>query len=114
MIQTTIDWTDRYHDPAKYRVYCAKTHQKTGGVCVVCMSNRSQQIHHSSYRKSGDRPLVNTFPVCLRCHQTVCHSKENWIYNPKDPKWKNKNTASFVKQLQANAKKLQARLSKKC
>lgn len=102
----TDRWESRYHDIQKYKKLCAITHKQTGGICVVCCTRKSEQIHHSSYRKSGDRPLVNIWPVCVNCHTNACHSTENWIYNSRNPVWKNKNTPKFIKFLKANAQLL--------
>lgn len=109
IVKKQLDFSSRYADPTKHRKQCAKAHQKTNGVCVVCMSRPSEQIHHSSYRKSGDRVGVNIFSVCRYCHTHLCHSNKNWVIHPIDPVWKNHNTPTFTKMLQANYKKLQQR-----
>lgn len=105
-----VKYEDRYgDDPKKYRKQCARVHQKTNGLCCVCMVRQSEQIHHSSYRKSGDRVGVNVFGVCISCHTHICHHSKNWIIHPTDPVWKNHNTAEFTRLLQHNFKKLQSR-----
>ena len=106
-VKMQINYNCRYSNPVKHRRQCAKAHQKTNGTCVVCMARPSEQIHHSSYRKSGDRIGVNCFPVDIYCHTHICHSNKNWIIHPTDPVWKNHNTFSFTKILQNNYKKLQ-------
>jgi hypothetical protein len=102
-------YSDRYGDPVRYRKQCARAHQKTNGLCCVCMARQSDQLHHSSYRKSGDRIGSNCFPVCLSCHQHICHHPKNWVIHPTDPIWKNHNTAQFTRMLQNNYKKVQQR-----
>lgn len=109
MIKRQLDFSSRYSEPAKHRKQCAKAHQKTNGICVVCMARPSEQIHHSSYRKSGDRVGVNIFSTCKHCHVNICHHSKNWIIHPINPVWKNHNTASFTKMLQSNYRKLQQR-----
>lgn len=37
----------------KYKKRCRKAHLRTNGLCTVCLLNKSEQIHHSSYRKSA-------------------------------------------------------------
>jgi hypothetical protein len=62
------------------------------------MNNPSQELHHGFYGK--DIIGISIFPVCTRCHQMVCHSKENWIRDKTNPVWRNRNTASFLARLQ--------------
>lgn len=108
-IKRPVDYRERYAEPEKHKKQCAKAHQKTNGTCCVCMARPSEEIHHSSYRKSGDRVGSNIFSVCISCHQQICHHKKNWIIHPTDPVWKNRNTFEFTKMLQNNYKKLQQR-----
>lgn len=110
MVKRQLDFSSRYAEPTKHKKQCAKAHQKTNGICCVCMARPSEEIHHSSYRRSGDRVGVNIFSVCRYCHQHICHHNNNWIVHPVDPVWKNHNTASFTKMLQANYRKLQQRV----
>lgn len=113
VLRRRVDQTgfqERYGDIKKYKKTCAKAHQATQGTCTVCMSRPSEQLHHSSYRKSGDRIGINCFPVCTICHTHICHHSKNWIIHPEDRKWKNHNTAAFTKMLQQNYKKLQQRI----
>ena len=92
----------------KHKRKCRSAHIRTHGICCVCMINKSEQVHHSSYRKSGDRYGINIFPVCKHCHTHSCHSPKNWIIHPTEPEWKNHNTAEFTKRLQRNYKRLKA------
>ena len=102
-------YDDRYGNIPSYRKHCAKVHQGTGGICCVCMARQSQEVHHTSYRKSVNRRGINEFPVCISCHRHICHHPKNWIIHPVDPIWKNHNTAEFTRMLQQNYKKLQQR-----
>ena len=98
--------TTRYGSIKKYKKRCRKAHLRTHGICTVCLLNKSEQIHHSSYRKSGDRYGINIFPVCKYCHFNVCHSPQNWITRPVNPIWKNHNTSQFTALLKKNYKRL--------
>lgn len=92
----------------KHKKKCRNAHIRTHGICCDCLINKSEQVHHSSYRKSGDRYGINIFPVCKHCHTHSCHSPKNWIIHPTEPQWKNHNTAEFTKRLQRNYKRLRA------
>jgi hypothetical protein len=97
----------RYGSNAKkHKKKCRNAHIRTHGICCVCMINKSEQVHHSSYRKSGDRYGINIFPVCRNCHKTVCHSPKNWIIDLINPEWKNHNTAEFTARLKRNYQRL--------
>lgn len=109
MVKRQLDFSARYAEPKKHKRQCAKAHQKTNGICCVCMVRPSEQIHHSSYRRSGDRAGINVFPVDRYCHANICHHNKNWIIHPIDPVWKNHNTREFTRMLQNNYKKLQQR-----
>jgi hypothetical protein len=98
------DYSQRYKKVTKKKLSAA--HRRTNGKCCCCGINKSEEVHHSSYRKSGDKYGINFFPVCKYCHKNVCHSSENWIISKTDPVWKNKNTPAFVKTLQRNYRKL--------
>ena len=97
----------RYCNLKKHKKKCRKAHLRTHGLCTVCLINKSEQVHHSSYRKSGDRYGINIFATCKHCHFNICHSPKNWIVHPTDPEWKNHNTPAFTKMLQRNYKKIQ-------
>ena len=98
--------TTRYGNIKKYKKRCRKAHLRTNGLCTVCLLNKSEQIHHSSYRKSGDRYGINIFPVCRHCHFNVCHSPQNWIVSLVNPTWKNHNTPAFTALLKRNYKRI--------
>ena len=102
------NYSVRYSTKKKHKKKCRRAHTRTHGVCVVCLSKPSHQVHHSSYRKSGDRYGINIFPVCLYCHRFLCHSPKNWVIHPTDPVWKNRNTPEFTKLLQINYQKAKA------
>ncbi len=42
---------------------------------------------------------VSTFSTCYRCHHEICHSPTNWIKNPSNPVWGNRNTDEFIIRL---------------
>lgn len=92
-----LDYSKRYGNPKKYRKQCAIAHQSTHGLCCVCMVKKSEQLHHAYYGQ--DVIGESVFPVCLRCHQTICHSSENWIVDKDDKVWKNRNTPKFIDRL---------------
>lgn len=96
-----VQWADRY-DYDAYRQNCAIAHSQTKSRCVVCLSRRSEIIHHTRYLGEGDRPGVNLFPTCQRCHKHICHSAHNWVFDFKDPLWGNHNTISFERRLQVS------------
>ncbi len=102
-------YDDRYGNISSYKKHCAKVHKGTGSICCVCMIRTSEQVHHTSYRKSGNRRGSNEFPVCLYCHRNICHHPQNWVIHPTDPIWKNHNIPAFTKMLQINYKKLEQR-----
>lgn len=92
-----LDYSKRYGNPKKYRKQCAIAHKSTHGLCCVCMVKKSEQLHHAYYGQ--DVIGESVFPVCLRCHQTICHSSENWIIDEDDKVWKNRNTPKFIDRL---------------
>jgi len=92
------NYRKRYGNPRKYKQQCAIAHRATHGLCCVCVTGKSEELHHAFYGK--DIIGVSTFPVCLRCHTTICHSRENWITDPKDPVWGNRNTDKFRQRIQ--------------
>ena len=103
-------YQQRYGNLKKYKKKAAIAHSNVGGKCCCCKINDSQEIHHSSYRKSGDRYGINIFPVCKYCHKNICHSTTNWLTNKDNPVWKNKNTPAFTKMLQRNYKQLHKKI----
>ncbi len=102
------DWTVRYGNLDDYRRLCARTHSATHGRCCVCLTEKSDVIHHSRYLGAHDEPGKNVFGTCHRCHRKRCHSKANWIWDDKDPVWGNHNTVGFEKRLQGGFKMLSA------
>lgn len=89
----------RYSYPG-YSTKVAETHRLTGNICACCGQVESVQAHHTEYRGAEDTPGENLFPVCLDCHKSFCHSKENW--QKADNIWDYRNTPEFVSQLRAN------------
>jgi hypothetical protein len=102
------DWTVRYGNLDDYRVLCARTHAATYGKCCVCLTAKSDVVHHSRYLGDEDKPGLNVFACCSRCHRKRCHSKSNWVWDNKNPVWGNHNTAGFEKRLQTGYKILSA------
>lgn len=97
-----INFNARYKgDPSgkPYRKLCAIAHDGAHQLCCCCLVRPSQEIHHSRYRKRGDKAGDNVFPVCKACHIPVCHSSKNWVTYRDAPLWKNHNTPSFEKRL---------------
>ncbi|MBD2536875.1 hypothetical protein H6G97_49705 [Nostoc flagelliforme FACHB-838] len=76
---------------------CAYAHRKTHNYCVVCLTKKSEEIHHAYY--GNDVIGVSTFSTCYRCHHEICHSPINWIKNPSNPVWGNRNTDDFITRL---------------
>lgn len=95
--QQKVDYDKRYGSSRKYRKQCAIAHKSTHGLCCVCMVKKSDEIHHAYYGK--DAIGESTFPVCLSCHQSICHSPKNWIKDGSNPLWKNRNTSEFLQRL---------------
>ena len=92
-----LDWNARYGDPKKYRKQVAIAHRKTHNYCVVCLTNKSEEIHHAYY--GNDIIGVSTFPTCYRCHNEICHSQLNWVKSRINPVWGNRNTNEFITRL---------------
>ncbi|MCC5668207.1 hypothetical protein LC653_31190 [Nostoc sp. CHAB 5784] len=92
-----LNWNTRYGNPKEYRKQVAIAHRKTHNYCVVCLTNKSKEIHHAYY--GNDVIGVSTFPTCYRCHDEICHSPTNWIKNPSNPVWGNRNTDEFIIRL---------------
>lgn len=92
-----LNWNARYGNPAKYRKQVAIAHKRTHNYCVVCLSRRSEQIHHAYY--GNDAIGISTFPTCAICHSSVCHSPSNWIICRSNPVWGNRNTDEFITRL---------------
>lgn len=103
-ITQSMNFNKRYGNLKKYRQQCAIAHKSTHGLCCVCMTRKSQEIHHAFY--GNDIIGVSTYPVCAKCHQTICHSPENWIKDHQNPVWKNRNTMQFTQRLQLGYKLL--------
>jgi hypothetical protein len=103
-----IDDEQRRLPEKEYRELCSAAHKATNGICVVCMTTKSKELHHTSYSLygSGDQVGVNVFPVCKNCHQIVCHSTKNWITDLTNPTFGNKSTEEFVQLLQDNMARL--------
>ena len=92
------NYQQRYGNVKRYKKTCAIAHKSVYGLCCVCLTRTSEELHHAKY---GQDEIGKTiFPVCVECHQLECHSKENWIYDPKNPVWGNRNTAKFIERLQ--------------
>lgn len=98
------NYQKRYGNPKKYRVQCAIAHKSVHGLCCVCLTAKSEELHHASYGK--DCIGFSVFPVCTRCHQSVCHAPDNWIVDYKNPVWGNHNSAEFTQRLQLGYKLL--------
>jgi hypothetical protein len=92
-----LDWNARYGNLKKYKKQVAIAHRKTHKYCVVCLTKKSEEIHHAYY--GNDVIGVSTFPTCYRCHDEICHSPTNWIKNPSNPVWGNRNTDEFITRL---------------
>lgn len=103
-----IDDEKRRLPEKEYKELCSAAHKATNGICVVCKTAESEQIHHTSYSPGGsdDQVGVNVFPVCKNCHKNVCHSTKNWITDPANPTFGNQNTEEFVQLLQDNMARL--------
>jgi putative DNA primase/helicase len=99
-----IDDEQRRLPEKEYRELCSAAHKATNGICVVCMTTKSKELHHTSYSLygSGDQVGINVFPVCENCHRNECHSDANWITDLNDPIFGNRNTDSFTKLLRRN------------
>jgi len=99
------EWQERYGDLGEYRKLCAIAYSLVNSKCCVCKIRPAREIHHAFYRKNNpDKPGYNLFPVCLPCHDTVCHHENNWNINDKDPVWRNRNNRKFTRLLRENFK----------
>lgn len=65
-----LDWNDRYGNPKEYRKQVAIAHRKTHNYCVVCLTKKSEEIHHAYY--GNDVIGVSIFSACYRCHNEIC------------------------------------------
>jgi|GEM_PF-3671641 len=102
--RSKIDYSKRYGNPKKYRQQCAIAHKSTHGLCCYCITSKSDELHHAYYGE--DVIGESVFPVCLRCHQTICHDPKNWIIDHKNQLWKNRNTTKFLERLRLGYKLL--------
>jgi len=89
---TKKDYSRRY--PANYVEICSDAHQDIGQRCVLCLK-KSKVIHHAAY--GNDKPGYTVFPVCVRCHNSICHSPTNWIRHKEV--MKSHNTPDFTEYL---------------
>ena len=102
--RNNLDFDKRYGNIKRYGQQCAIAHKSTHGLCCVCMTAKSEELHHAFYGR--DIIGVSVFPTCLSCHQNVCHSSDNWVIDHKNPVWKNRNTTGFTQRLQLGYKLL--------
>lgn len=93
-----MSWGDRYG--IGYNRLCAIAHNRTLSTCCCCMVNFSEEIHHVTY--GNDIVGWSIFPVCRKCHSSICHSKKNWIIDEDNPKWNNHNKDEFISNLRNN------------
>lgn len=107
------DYKQRYGNIADYKKIVHQAHLRTGNICCCCCVNKSVEIHHAAYRRSGDRFGDNIFPVCKTCHEYICHSSTNWVVSKDNPVWKNHNTQDFRSKLKKNYQKLRKDAIKK-
>lgn len=104
MKKNNLNWRSRYGNIKSYRKQCAIAHQSSKNLCCVCLVNPSEELHHAKY---GNDVIGETvFPVCLKCHESVCHSSKNWLKDKYNPVWKNQNTAEFIERLKIGYKLL--------
>lgn len=79
-------------------------HQATGSKCCYCQRRKSKEIHHAYYKdlrgiiKGREKVGESVFPVCLRCHTRILHSKKRWHYG-ENPVWDARNDAETVDRL---------------
>ncbi|WP_375511432.1 hypothetical protein [uncultured Nostoc sp.] len=92
-----LNWNARYGNPKQYKKQVAIAHRKTHNYCVVCLTNKSEEIHHAYY--GNDIIGISTFPTCYRCHDEIFHSSINWIKSRINPVWGNRNTDEFITRL---------------
>ncbi|MFN6455734.1 MAG: hypothetical protein RM022_026540 [Nostoc sp. EfeVER01] len=92
-----LNWNARYGNPKEYKKQVAIAHRKTHNYCVVCLTKKSEEIHHAYY--GNDIIGQSTFPTCYRCHNEICHSPINWIKSRSNPVWGNRNTDEFITRL---------------
>ncbi len=90
----------RYSYPG-YSKKVAQVHRYTNNICSCCHKNKSKEAHHSRYLGIEDKPGINLFPVCLDCHKSLCHSKENW--NQRGA-WESCNTPEWETRLRLEFK----------
>ena len=93
--KSPLNWDARYGK--NYKRLCTMAHRQTKGYCCYCLSSKSEEIHHALY--GNDIAGVSIFAVCDRCHTKVCHNRQNWIKDKKNPVWKNRNTEEFTARL---------------
>lgn len=91
------NYQKRYGNIKQYKIMCAIAHKSVHGQCCVCLTKKSQELHHAKYGK--DEIGKTVFPVCTYCHESQCHSHENWIHDSKNPVWGNRNTDEFTRRL---------------
>ena len=94
----------RYGNIKQYYKQCAIAHKSVYNLCCVCLTKKSEQLHHAKY--GNDIIGTTTFPVCTSCHQRICHDVNNWIIDTTNPEWGNRNTPDFTERLQLGYKLL--------
>ncbi|WP_375511786.1 hypothetical protein [uncultured Nostoc sp.] len=99
-----LNWRKRYGNIKVYKKQCAIAHQSVKGLCCVCLVRPSEQLHHAKY--GNDEIGLTVFPVCLNCHNQVCHSSKNWNKDKTRPVWGNQNTPEFIERLKLGYKLL--------
>lgn len=101
-------WDVRYSYP-DYAKKVAQTHRYTGNKCCCCLQAESKEAHHTQYLGFDDEAGKNLLPVCLNCHKSLCHSKENWVQGSP---WEACNTPEWKAKLQAGFEMLVAQQTK--
>lgn len=98
-------WDIRY-SYAGYRHKLSQVHGYTGNVCSCCLERQSENGHHTRYEGANDEPGKNLINVCKPCHDSLCHSPENWI---KGDIWQAHNIPEWEAKLQAGFQLLATR-----
>jgi hypothetical protein len=115
---TKSKYQKRYH-PHRYPPIVRFAHLSIGGICCWCLAKPSEEIHHVRYKDQygaiagREIPGVDIFPVCIKCHDSECHSKENWVIAKVKPELNNHSTEDAVERLKIGYELLSSRFSPK-
>lgn len=67
-------WYEIYLSSEKWKSKRKKVLERAKGICEGCRENKSEEVHHLSYKNKGNEFLFELVAVCIGCHDRL-HSK---------------------------------------